>query len=120
MQEFEADAEQVEVERQIAEWEELAALWLPDWADKALTGEWVQYAQLQTRDGRRMGNAIILVVDVVVWDDQPVDLHTIMTDFGTIVRLTEGELQGLYHPPQWRMRPDRVHNRVMFMSGFMA
>lgn len=118
MQDFEADAERVEVDRQIAEWESLFADQLPDWAGSKLDGEWVQYAQLQTKDGRRMGNAVILAVDVVFWDDKPVDLHMIMTDFGTIVRMTESELAWQFHPPQWRMQADRVHRRAMFMSGF--
>lgn len=91
---------------------------LPEWADAKLHGEWVQYAQLQTKDGRRMGNAIILAIETVVWDGKPVELHWIITDFGTICRMTERELAWQFHPPTWRMRPGRVHRRVMFMSEF--
>lgn len=96
----------------------LYAMQLPEWADALLDGEWVQYAQLQTKDGRRMGNAIILAVETVVWDDLPVELHWIITDFGTICRMTERELAWQFHPPKWRMRAERVHRRVIFMSGF--
>lgn len=69
---------------------------LPYWAESKLRGEWVQFAQLQTRDGRRMGNAVILAVETVEWDGQPVELHTIITDFGNVLKLTERELMGQF------------------------
>ena len=50
----------------------------PYWAECELDGEWVQFAQLQTRDGRRMGNAVILALREVEWDGEPVELHTII------------------------------------------
>lgn len=121
MQDFEAEAEQAEVLRNTTELEDLEALiasWLPDWADKKLTGEWVQYAQLATRDGRRMGNAVILAVDTVVWGDTPVELHLIITDFGNTLRMTEGELATQFYPPIWRMRANRVSHRIKHITNY--
>lgn len=92
--------------------------YLPDWADAKLDGEWVQYAQLQTKDGRRMGNAVIISGEEVVWDGRPVALFTILTDFGTKCRLIESELAWLFHPPQWRMKESRVLRRISHMEGY--
>lgn len=99
--------------------EEMVQLYyLPHWADSKVKGEWVQFAQLQTKDGRRMGNAVILAVDTVVWGDTPVELHTIITDFGNVLRLTEGELVSQFHPPKWRMRANRVSHRTKFITSY--
>jgi hypothetical protein len=77
--------------------------YLPFWAESSLDGEWVQYAQLSTKDGRRMGNSIILAVDTVMWGEASVELFTIITDFGNVLRLTESELEDQFHPPKWKM-----------------
>lgn len=92
--------------------------YLPHWASDSLDGEWVQYAQISTRDGRRMGNAVILAVDTVKWGDTKVDLHTIITDFGNVLRLTEGELAEHFHPPKWKMRADCVSHRIKYITSY--
>lgn len=91
---------------------------LPSWADAKLNGEWVQFAQLQTKDGRRMGNAVVLAVDKEMWGDKEVELHTIITDFGNVLRLTEGELETQFHPPKWKMRANRVSHRIKFITSY--
>ncbi|MDX9668667.1 hypothetical protein [Pseudomonas sp. P8_250] len=99
--------------------ENLALLYyLPSWADARLEGEWVQFAQLQTKDGRRMGNAVILAVDTEVWGDKEVELHTIITDFGNVLRLTERELEEQFFPPKWKMRANRVSHRTQFITSY--
>jgi len=92
--------------------------YLPHWASDSLDGEWVQYAQLSTKDGRRMGNAVILSVDTVKWGEAEVDVHTIITDFGNVLRLTEGELATQFHPPKWKVRANRVSHRVKFITSY--
>jgi len=93
--------------------------WLPHWADAKLDGDWVVNAQLPTKDGRKMGNAIILSTEEVVWDDKPVTLYTILTDFGTQCRLTVSELNWFFHPPQWRMIAERVQRRMAYIEGYI-
>lgn len=92
--------------------------YLPSWAGEALNGEWVQFAQLQTKDGRRMGNAVILNVYTVEWGGKEVDLHTIITDFGNVLELTERELEAQFYPPKWKMKANRVSNRVKFITSY--
>lgn len=92
--------------------------YLPSWASEALDGEWVQFAQLATKDGRRMGNALILNVYPVTWEGKEVDLHTIITDFGNILELTEHELETLFHPPKWKMKANRVSHRIKFITSY--
>jgi hypothetical protein len=98
--------------------EEWTRHFLPYWADAKLEGEWVQFAQLQTRDGRRMGNAVILAVDTELWRDKEVDLHIIITDFGNVLRLTAGELETQFFPPKWRMKANRVSHRTKFITSY--
>ena len=78
----------------------------------------MQFAQLQTRDGRRMGNAVILAVDVEQWEDNLVDLYTIITDFGNVLRLTEDGLETYFHPPKWKMRANRVSHHINFVTSY--
>ncbi|MEO4013012.1 hypothetical protein [Pseudomonas rossensis] len=92
--------------------------YLPHWASDTADGEWVQYAQLSTKDGRRMGNALILAVTTVEWDGQPVDLHTIFTDYGNILELTERELASQFHPPKWKIQVERVERRVRYILDY--
>ena len=77
-----------------------AALALPDWAidrtDKYCVG-----AQLSTRDGRRVGNAVIThnhFPSPSPWE--------VVTDAGSSMRLNEAELHELYWPPQYIMAVD--------------
>lgn len=92
--------------------------YLPHWASFRLEGEWVQFAQLATKDGRRMGNAVILAVDTVKWGDNLVDLHTIFTDYGNVLRLTEEELAEQFYAPKWQVKANRVSHRVKFISSY--
>jgi hypothetical protein len=92
--------------------------YLPHWASASLEGEWVQFAQLATRDGRKMGNAVILAVDTVKWGDKLVDLYTIFTDFGNVLRLTEEELAVQFYAPKWQVKANRVSHRVKHISSY--
>lgn len=98
--------------------QELMKLPIPYWASARLNGEWVQYAQLQTRDGRRMGNAVILAVETLTYDGEPIDLHLIITDFGNTLSLTERELEHQFFPPKWQMKANRVSHRTKFIASY--
>jgi hypothetical protein len=95
---------------------------LPHWADKELEGELVLYAQLNTKDGRRMGNGVI--TRIVEEEDLPpvlagfAPLFTVLTDFGHIVHLTGRDIGRYFHPPMYRMKKSRVAFRGIYMEGY--
>lgn len=69
--------------------------YLPEWASAVSDGDYmIPLTQLCTRDGRRMGNAVVVSVTTVA---------QIVTDMGTHLQLTEGELQELFHTPTFIM-----------------
>jgi hypothetical protein len=72
-------------------------LYLPDWATGTTTS-WCVGAQLRTKDGRRLGNAVIAsyrLGKLSPWE--------VVTDAGTTLRLDEAELDELFWPPSWVM-----------------
>jgi len=72
-------------------------LYLPDWATGTTTA-WCVGAQLCTKDGRRLGNAVIASYhqgELSPWE--------MVTDAGTTLRLNEAELDELFWPPSWVM-----------------
>jgi hypothetical protein len=72
---------------------------LPPWASGMAHGNYLAVgAMLPTRDGRRMGNAIVEGVDAVA--------VSIMTDAGTKVRMTAIELAEQFWPPTWIRKKD--------------
>lgn len=78
------------------------AIHLPPWAiGRARPGQYDQLgAQLPTRDGRRIGNAVVIAVGV---ESHGISTTEIETDAGTRKRLTVGELRELFHEPEWIM-----------------
>ncbi|WP_175651587.1 hypothetical protein [Pseudomonas sp. Marseille-P9899] len=68
--------------------EDLYALYheryLPPWADARLNGVPEQYAQLETRDGRKMGNGIVTVASN--WPATPTELNRLQNDKGVIMK----------------------------------
>jgi hypothetical protein len=72
-------------------------LYLPDWATGTTTS-WCVGAQLRTKDGRRLGNAVIAsyrLGELSPWE--------VVTDAGTTLRLDGAELDELFWPPSWVM-----------------
>ena len=85
------------------------AVWLPDWAGKRSDGDYMEVgAQLSTRDGRRMGNAY---VDSLEQHEALGQLALIVTDIGNTSRMTIGELQEVFYPPEYVMRIDEARAR---------
>lgn len=67
---------------------------LPSWAISKSNGCYMEIgAQLRTRDGRKIGNAVVVSVDEAG--------AIIVTDAGSRMPLTESELEGLFYPPEW-------------------
>lgn len=57
-------------------------------------------AQLATRDGRRLGNAVVVNIREVTYPSQNVTLTvaTIVTDAGSVIEFTENELNECFYP----------------------
>jgi len=87
---------------------------LPEWADFELLsgtdGYQCQYAQLLTRDGRRMGNAVI--TDFSVAKHGLGTLAHVVTDMGNTMRMTRSELEECFYPPRYIMKPEAVGVRL--------
>lgn len=75
----------------------------PPWAIDTYKGVIVPGLQLSTRDGRRMGNAVVVAVDEHCSLFKSWEIATIVTDYGNKVELTTRELQELFHEPKWVM-----------------
>lgn len=65
--------------------------------------------RLPTRDGRRVGNAI--VIDFGRVEDTEVEVYTIRTDFGSVLRMTAGELPEFFYPPVLKPIDPEVQRR---------
>ena len=80
---------------------------LPQWAEKYSDGSYqVHNTQLCTRDGRRMGNAV-LVHNVLRKGNIP--FHSVVvTDAGNVMRMNHAELQEAFYPPQFIMKESEV------------
>jgi len=64
------------------------------------------HKQLCTRDGRVTGNAIVEEIS----EDKR--FAKVITDAGNSFRLTETELEGMFHPPVWIMNVDEAKKRI--------
>lgn len=60
---------------------------------------WIVGDVLLTRDGRRVGNGVILHVEHRPFAGEVQTLYKCVTDFGNTMNLTTGELDELFHPP---------------------
>lgn len=70
----------------------------PPWAIGAIRGgELVTGAQLCTRDGRAIGNAVIV--------GREADAFVVVTDAGSTFAFTASEIRAYFWPPVWRMDP---------------
>jgi hypothetical protein len=79
---------------------------LPEWAARRSGGNHMEIgAQLATRDGRRCGNAY---VDRLEKHRRLGQVAVVITDMGTTMRLTQRELEELFHPPAYVMRIDEA------------
>lgn len=74
---------------------------LPDWAI-GTTSELAPGAQLCTRDGRKVGNAVVCGPKVL---EHGREYWPVLTDAGTTLRLNDAELAELFWPPRWLMDP---------------
>ena len=73
---------------------------LPPWAVRKSNGTYMElYAQLPTRDGRKIGNAVIVAIESSAF----AIIATVKTDIGNSVRMVEKELEEYFHPPKYIM-----------------
>jgi hypothetical protein len=77
--------------------------WLPEWAKSVANGDYtLPNAALQTRDGRRSGNAVLVGLSELQWDSVKLT-YLVVTDAGNIMHLNLNELKELFYPPEWVM-----------------
>ena len=74
---------------------------MPDWAI-GTASELAPGAQLCTRDGRWVGNAVISGPKVLVHGHE---FWPVLTDAGTTLLLNDAEVTQLFWPPRWLMDP---------------
>lgn len=82
---------------------ELDDVLMPPWASGMAHGVYITVgAMLPTRDGRRMGNAVVKSIrrQRSFW------VADVMTDAGNIVTMTENELREQFWPPTWLRKLD--------------
>tara|TARA_R110002020_G_scaffold279976_1_gene495760 strand:- start:109 stop:435 length:327 start_codon:yes stop_codon:yes gene_type:complete len=84
---------------------------LPHWAQSRSKGQYTELgAQLCTRDGRRTGNACVVAVLPAPEDPRWTfgEVYEVVTDMGTSTKLTLLELEGLFHPPEYIFKVDKI------------
>lgn len=76
---------------------------LPEWAVARTDGELVIGAQMCTRDGRRIGNGLIVNIVDVSYEEQDVSYtaYIIETDMKNTVSLTKSEVEEFFYPPRF-------------------
>lgn len=77
------------------------AILMPEWASGLAHGDYTMpNAQLCTRDGRNTGNAVnVGPVDSL----NPDPTFLVVTDAGSTMKLTVGEMKFYFFPPVWIM-----------------
>ncbi len=91
---------------------------LPAWAARrSLTGDHMEIgAQLSTRDGRRMGNAVVM--NVRQGDDGP--LASVITDIGNDLEMSEAELKEAFYAPTLIMELSAAAERCVEFRALNA
>jgi len=73
---------------------------IPSWAERTSDGTYMEEkAQLCTRDGRKIGNAV--VVKTYYSEDIGREVAVCVTDVGNTLIFTERELEALFYPPKY-------------------
>jgi hypothetical protein len=70
---------------------------LPEWAAGRYTGTIIEMTQLQTRDGRRVGNATVFDISANAFG---ATIH-VVTDAGNIMSLSLNEVLEFFHEPEY-------------------
>lgn len=75
---------------------------LPFWASGYAKGRYIEGAQLCTRDGRVMGNGVV----IDIYQDNRIDepIFKIKTDIGNIVELTYEEICEIFYLPKFILK----------------
>ena len=77
---------------------------LPPWAIRESDGTYMQTgAHLPTRDGRICGNGYVDAIDG--------PYAVVVTDMGSVFRMTLAELEEAFHPPEYVMDVIEARNR---------
>lgn len=91
---------------------------LPEWAERQVAPDWLAYlqlhAQLCTRDGRKMGNAVVVEVKILYGRLlTPAGYRiTVLTDMGREIVLNRNEVMELFYPPRFIVKKEAVGKRM--------
>jgi len=81
---------------------------LPEWAEchvePHVNGYLAERAQLMTKDGRRCGNAVVVgaKMELSEW------AISVLTDMGNRLILSYAEIEELFYPPKYILKPDAI------------
>lgn len=75
---------------------------LPYWASGYARGEFLVGAQLCTKDGRKIGNAVI--TDIIYDEHLEYEIFLVRTDFGNKKSLLLEEMREYFYPPKYIVR----------------
>lgn len=78
---------------------------LPEWASKKSDGDYMRVGtQLCTRDGKKVGNAVVISIGNMGNGKGGIRVATILTDAGNKLRLIKSELEQLFYVPNYIMK----------------
>lgn len=79
-----------------------SSLW-PEWVKGRIEdGKIVLGAQLPTKDGRRIGNAVVYALSgTLELNGESHYVYEIITDAGSSVKMLEEEIAEAFYPPEW-------------------
>ena len=89
-------------EKSIAQCENAPDLW-PEWIKgRVESGRIVLGAQLPTKDGRRIGNAVVYALSGMIdLNGEEHHVYEIITDAGSSVKMIEKEIADAFYPSEW-------------------
>lgn len=86
----------------VAEWQN-SSDWWPEWVKgRVEDGKIVLGAQLPTKDGRRVGNAVVYALTGTIdLNGEGHHVYEIITDAGSSIKMTEAEIAEVFYAPEW-------------------
>ncbi len=98
-----SDPERFDISKAYANFDQELTEPMPSWAlCPSIPGTIEDMSQLLTRDGRRIGNAVIFKIDYS--SQHNLTLFHIVTDAGNILTLTFNEMNEMFYEPKWIMK----------------
>lgn len=91
--------------------------YLPEWASRRSTDDLEINQQLCTRDGRRIGNAVIACQVSKLQGNTVYTYWAVLTDMGTVLNLLTAEIDELFYRGDYIMKAADVQRRYAKATG---